>query len=71
MTTVAPHQDCPACPECTGPCGTFEDAPPGVLRCCACGHTWEPTAAEAEQARRADAAYDALRELEEREHGRA
>lgn len=64
---VPPHRDCPPCPDCDAPCGTTEDAPPGKLTCCACGHTWTGTAGELKQARRADAAYAEVRELEEAE----
>lgn len=58
---TAPHQDCPPCPDCTAPCGTTEDArAPGWLICAACGHEWEASRADLEQARRADAAYAAF-----------
>lgn len=58
-----PYHDCPACPRCAVRCGVglgpnmSGNLPPGELRCCACGHRWQGTAAELEQAAKADAAY--------------
>lgn len=48
---------CPACPQCSEGAGVV--APHG-LQCVACGHAWVPTEDEREQARQADAAWDAL-----------
>ncbi len=65
---VDPARDCPPCPSCSVPCGTGEDAPgKGWLRCGACGEPWQATAAELAQAKRADAAYRAERDAEERD----
>lgn len=54
--------DCPACPDCGLPCGTFISAEDHGLRdgrimCAACGHDWRPSEREAARARAADAAY--------------
>ena len=61
----APHTDCPSCPDCTAPCGTTIDAPSGKLHCAACGHDWEPTEADLSQAKRADAAWEAMPDTDE------
>lgn len=60
------HTDCPMCPECEAPCGTTEDAGgPGLLRCGACGHGWQASAAEVAKADRADRAYAKMRARED------
>ncbi len=48
---------CPQCPACGEPAGVTT---PRGLQCAACGQPWEGSAAEREQARRADAAWDGL-----------
>ena len=63
------HLDCPYCPGCARPCGSTEHAygnNTGALTCGACGEQWECTRAERAQAVRAERAYAAVREAEDR-----
>jgi hypothetical protein len=77
-----PANDLPPCPECSleGPdtgLGSLcaddgREAPPaGSLRCVCCGHEWEASEAELEQARAADAAWLAVQEREREAADRA
>lgn len=67
-----PERDCPWCPECVMPFGSTDletelGAEANVLMCKGCGEAWTCTPAEYAQALRADAAYEAIRALEERD----
>jgi hypothetical protein len=63
---VDPACDCPPCPACRMPCGSADcDVAEGWLRCGACGESWRGTDEEMEQARCADAAYEAQLQAEE------
>lgn len=57
---------CPPCPKCGIKAGSRMDHPRGMaddeLACLACGHEWKATAAELEQARIADEAYELMQE---------
>jgi hypothetical protein len=66
---IDPACDCPTCPECGLPCGTIDESEPleDWLVCGACGAEWEGSSGELAQARRADAAYEAKCEAEERD----
>ncbi len=57
-----PAFDCPVCPSCGGKLGIgdSEGLAAGWLRCVGCGHEWEATPEDLEQAARADAAWRAL-----------
>ena len=73
----SPWTDCPACPKCRATAGSSEDSETGralrgtVLQCKACGFAWTGTRSERAQAERADAAWEAECQREERaEHER-
>ena len=67
---VKASRDCPTCPECSAPCGSLcrddgAEAPrPGWLRCVCCGHEWEATPAELDQAEAADRVWEELLQRE-------
>lgn len=54
--TAKPWYNCPSCPHCRGP--LVCDEVTAALRCAACGRNTIGTAAEREQARAADAAWE-------------
>ena len=60
---MKPWHDAPRCPEsdCGARCGTRvgESIAPGDLRCACCGNDWAATLSELDQARKADAAWEA------------
>ena len=68
---MKPYHDTPRCPLCEGPLVTAEWSGNGVrtegdrLCCAACGESCVGTDAEVEQAKKADAAYEAAREAGE------
>lgn len=66
---MKPEHNCPACPKCGARCGVPVEAadwnhragPLDRIACPTCGTGWRGTDAEVEQARTAQAAWEAIR----------